>query len=63
MKGITCFMFFISFYIISCVDMENMEDYKLSEIEDCDYIDEKINNYDLFEGFLTLTLNLSLIHI
>ena len=57
MKGITCFMFFISFYIISCVDMENMEDYKLSEIEDCDYIDEKINNYDLFEGFLTLTLN------
>ena len=41
MKGITCFMFFISFYILSCVDMENMEDYKLSEIEDCVYIDEK----------------------
>ena len=57
MKGITCFMFFISFYIISCVDMENMEDFELSELEDCDYIDENINNFDLFEGFLTLTLN------
>ena len=37
--------------------MENMEDFELSELEDCDYIDENINNFDLFEGFLTLTLN------
>lgn len=41
----------------SCSLEDSLENTKPEMFINCDFIEEKINYFDLFEGFLTLTLN------
>ena len=50
------FRAFISLIFISCSDASE-EGAILSDYIECDYINEKVINYDLFEDYFSLTLN------
>ena len=41
----------------SCSLEDSLENTKPEKFINCDFIEEKINYFDLYEGFLTLTLN------
>ena len=47
---------FFLFTITSC-DEINEDGAVPSDFSDCEYIEETISNYDLFEGYFSLTLN------
>ena len=42
---------------ISCSLENSLENIKPENFTNCNFIEEKINYFDLYEGFLTLTLN------
>ena len=42
---------------ISCSLENSLENIKPDKFTNCNFIEEKINYFDLYEGFLTLTLN------
>ena len=42
---------------ISCSLENSLENIKPEKLTNCNFIEEKINYFDLYEGFLTLTLN------
>ena len=42
---------------ISCSLEDSLENTKSEKFINCNFIEEKINYFDLYEGFLTLTLN------
>lgn len=42
---------------ISCSLENSLENIKPEKFTNCNFIEEKINYFDLYEGFLTLTLN------
>ena len=51
-----CLGLFFLFTITSCDEIS--EDGAVpSDFSDCEYIEETISNYDLFEGYFSLTLN------
>ena len=48
----------ISFFILlSCVNYEYVGDPTTYEYDDCDYLDDKIIEYELFQDFFILTLS------
>ena len=42
---------------VSCFHENSLDDIPIEKFTNCDFIEEKINYFDLYEGFLTLTLN------
>ena len=48
--------FFLFFLIFSCNEI-NEDGAIPSDFSDCEYIEETVSNYDLFEGYFSLTLN------
>ena len=42
---------------ISCSLENSLDNIKPDKFTNCNFIEEKINYFDLYEGFLTLTLN------
>ena len=51
-----CLVLFFLFTVTSC-DEINEDGAVPSDFSDCEYIEETISNYDLFEGYFSLTLN------
>ena len=51
-----CLGLFFLFTVTSC-DEINEDGAVPSDFSDCEYIEETISNYDLFEGYFSLTLN------
>ena len=51
-----CLGLFFLFTVTSC-DEINEDGAVPSNFSDCEYIEETISNYDLFEGYFSLTLN------
>ena len=51
-----CLSLLFLFLILSCDDI-NEDGAITTDFSDCGYIDETVLNYDLFEGYFSLTLN------
>ena len=51
-----CLSLLSLFLILSCDDI-NEDGAITTDFSDCGYIDETVLNYDLFEGYFSLTLN------
>ena len=51
-----CLGLFFLFTVTSC-DEINEDGAVPSDFSDCEYIEETVSNYDLFEGYFSLTLN------
>ena len=51
-----CLTLLFLFLILSCEDI-NEDGAITTDFSDCGYIDETVLNYDLFEGYFSLTLN------
>ena len=51
-----CLTLLFLFLILSCDDI-NDDGAITTDFSDCGYIDETVLNYDLFEGYFSLTLN------
>ena len=51
-----CLTLLFLFLILSCDDF-NEDGAITTDFSDCGYIDETVLNYDLFEGYFSLTLN------
>ncbi len=51
-----CLTLLFLFLILSCEDI-NENGAITTDFSDCGYIDETVLNYDLFEGYFSLTLN------
>ena len=51
-----CLTLLFLFLILSCDDI-NEDGAITTNFSDCGYIDETVLNYDLFEGYFSLTLN------
>jgi len=51
-----CLTLLFLFLILSCDDI-NEDGAITTDFSDCGYIDETVLNYDLFEGYFSLTLN------
>ena len=51
-----CLSLLFLFLILSCDDI-NEDGAITTDFSDCRYIDETVLNYDLFEGYFSLTLN------
>ena len=54
---ITLFILTSSLFLFFCTEIEENLTFEISEINNCDFIAEKVHYFDFFEGFMTITLN------